>query len=161
MQRGVSKEDGGDAWMEWRGALVHIEEDGDAGDEELELPLDGGNLVLPARPHVREKDVESLSLSQRELGHATSALEANGRHVALRSERVAHHDEEESEAEHVERKDGNRCLITRSEARHTVSDLLIGRCSSNGCLQLAEIVEQFDVQRAKEHPKQRNLNAHG
>ena len=48
--------------------VVHVEEDGDAREQQAELPLDGGALVLPRAPDVREEEVPLVPLGERELG---------------------------------------------------------------------------------------------
>ena len=48
--------------------VVHVEEDVHAGQEQLQLALDGRDLVLAARPDVREEDVVLGAPRERELG---------------------------------------------------------------------------------------------
>ena len=51
--------------------VVNIEEDGDAREQQAELPLDGGALVLPRAPDVREEEVPLVPLGKLELRPVT------------------------------------------------------------------------------------------
>ena len=51
--------------------VVNIEEDGDAREQQAELPLDGGALVLPRAPDVREEEVPLVPFRKLELRPVT------------------------------------------------------------------------------------------
>ena len=51
--------------------VVHVEEDGDAREQQAELPLDGGALVLPRAPDVREEEVPLVPFRKLELRPVT------------------------------------------------------------------------------------------
>merc|ERR1719272_2405336 len=60
--------------------VVDVEEDGDAGEQQAELPLEGGALVLPCAPDVREEEVPLVVRGERELRPLARREEAEGGH---------------------------------------------------------------------------------
>ena len=72
-----------------------VEEDGDVGHEQAELPLDRGALVLTRAPNVREEEVPRVPLVEVEVGLEARARQPNGRHTRRLDKRAK--DEEPAE----------------------------------------------------------------
>ena len=56
-------------WVGWEGRgrrTVHVQEDHDARQQQLQLPLDDGTLVLPRAPHVAQEEVVAHARPQQQ-----------------------------------------------------------------------------------------------
>eukprot|EP00964_Phaeocystis_antarctica_P031903 scaffold18046_cov63-Phaeocystis_antarctica.AAC.3 len=85
--------------------VVDVEEDGGVRQQHLELPLDGGALVLPRPPDVGEEQVPAVALLQRQVGHLLGGDRPDQRLARLSDELV-------------ERDEGRQCQRAHDRRDH-------------------------------------------
>ena len=133
--------------------VVDVEEDADAGQQQLQLPLDDGHLVLPRRPDVREEEVPRHVAAERELRQLARVAQPDRAQLAA-PERLPRRDGHEEQHDHAHEDDHpDRRLRRRVEAEQ-LGGGLVATLGGDG-------VEELHDHRRQQHAQQRELRADG
>ena len=141
-----------------RGRTVHVQEDYDTWQQQLQLPLDDGALVLPRAPDVAQEEVVALARPQQQHGRLHCARVAQNRDRLREGELLHKHAERHQHDEQARGEDQPRHRFggghaDQREAEVRGSDLRAQQVVDRvGALRVAQL--DHDAQDEEEHQHQ-------
>ena len=115
-----------DKWVGWEGRgrrTVHVEEDHHARQQQLQLPLDDGALVLPRAPDMAEEEVVVLARPQQQHGRLHCARVAQNRDRLRKGELLHKHAEWHQHDEQASTEDQPRDRLGGGHANKLKAEL--------------------------------------
>ena len=106
-----------------RGRTVHVQEDYDTWQQQLQLPLDDGALVLPRAPDVAEEEVVALARPQQQHRRLHCLRVAQNRDRLREGELLREHAERHQDNEKARAEDQPRNRLGGGHANEREAEL--------------------------------------